>query len=136
MSKIKNRILSLSLVLILAFSLTTVCFAAGYDFYNLKKPVDSNSWSYIGSATKASTTANGELTITKIYDADGNESSMYTQVYAKATADGTSTLVRKGSAYYVPIPSAYQSAGKSVSLYCMGHIPWIDCMISGYWDVF
>ena len=135
MTKIKKRILSLSLVFILALSLSTVCFASEYNFTNLKLSVDSNSWSYIGSATKSSTTTDGELKITKIYDADGNESFMYTQVYAKATSDGISTLVTKGEWCDVPIPSAYQSTGQSVSLYCKGHIPWLDCKISGYWNV-
>ena len=105
------------------------------DFSNLKKSVDSNSWSYIGSATKDSATENGELKITKMYDADGNETSLYSQVYAKATSSGTSTLVTSGSWYDVPIPSSFQAASKSVSLYCKGHIPWIDCKISGYWNV-
>lgn len=77
----------------------------------------------------------GELKITKMYDADGNETSLYSQVYAKATSSGTSTLVTSGSWYDVPIPSSFQAASKSVSLYCKGHIPWIDCKISGYWNV-
>lgn len=135
MTKLKNRVFSLCLVFALALSLTTVCFAAEYNFSSYKKSVDSNSWSYIGAATKGSATTDGELKITKIYDADGNESSLFSQVYAKATTDGTSTLVTKGDWYDVPIPSAYQAAGKSVSLYCMGHIPWLDCKISGYWNV-
>lgn len=87
------------------------------------------------SATKDSATENGELKITKMYDADGNETSLYSQVYAKATSSGTSTLVTSGSWYDVPIPSSFQAASKSVSLYCKGHIPWIDCKISGYWNV-
>ena len=51
------------------------------------------------------------------------------------TSSGTSTLVTSGSWYDVPIPSSFQAASKSVSLYCKGHIPWIDCKISGYWNV-
>lgn len=78
-------------------ALSSVCFAEEFDFSNLKKSVDSNSWSYIGSATKDSATENGELKITKMYDADGNETSLYSQVYAKATSSGTSTLVTSGS---------------------------------------
>lgn len=119
----------------ISFDGTTVCFAEEFNFSNLKKSVDSNSWSYIGSATKDSATENGELKITKMYDADGNETSLYSQVYAKATSSGTSTLVTSGSWYDVPIPSSFQAASKSVSLYCKGHIPWIDCKISGYWNV-
>ena len=126
---------STGLVLALMVALSSVCFAEEFDFSNLKKSVDSNSWSYIGSATKDSATENGELKITKMYDADGNETSLYSQVYAKATSSGTSTLVTSGSWYDVPIPSSFQAASKSVSLYCKGHIPWIDCKISGYWNV-
>lgn len=135
MAKIEKRFLSFGLVLALMVALSSVCFAEEFNFSNLKKSVDSNSWSYIGSATKDSATENGELKITKMYDADGNETSLYSQVYAKATSSGTSTLVTSGSWYDVPIPSSFQAASKSVSLYCKGHIPWIDCKISGYWNV-
>ena len=135
MAKIEKRFLSFGLVLALMVALSSVCFAEEFNFSNLKKSVDSNSWSYIGSATKDSATENGELKITKMYDADGNETSLYSQVYAKATSSGTSTLVTSGSWYDVPIPSSFQGASKSVSLYCKGHIPWIDCKISGYWNV-
>lgn len=120
MAKIEKRFLSFGLVLALMVALSSVCFAEEFDFSNLKKSVDSNSWSYIGSATKDSATENGELKITKMYDADGNETSLYSQVYAKATSSGTSTLVTSGSWYDVPIPSSFQAASKSVSLYCKG----------------
>lgn len=93
MAKIEKRFLSFGLVLALMVALSSVCFAEEFNFSNLKKSVDSNSWSYIGSATKDSATENGELKITKMYDADGNETSLYSQVYAKATSSGTSTLV-------------------------------------------
>lgn len=120
MAKIEKRFLSFGLVLALMVALSSVCFAEEFNFSNLKKSVDSNSWSYIGSATKDSATENGELKITKMYDADGNETSLYSQVYAKATSSGTSTLVTSGSWYDVPIPSSFQAASKSVSLYCKG----------------
>lgn len=116
MAKIEKRFLSFGLVLALMVALSSVCFAEEFNFSNLKKSVDSNSWSYIGSATKDSATENGELKITKMYDADGNETSLYSQVYAKATSSGTSTLVTSGSWYDVPIPSSFQAASKSVSL--------------------
>ena len=113
MAKIEKRFLSFGLVLALMVALSSVCFAEEFNFSNLKKSVDSNSWSYIGSATKDSATENGELKITKMYDADGNETSLYSQVYAKATSSGTSTLVTSGSWYDVPIPSSFQAASKS-----------------------
>ena len=76
MAKIEKRFLSFGLVLALMVALSSVCFAEEFNFSNLKKSVDSNSWSYIGSATKDSATENGELKITKMYDADGDETSL------------------------------------------------------------
>ena len=67
MAKIEKRFLSFGLVLALMVALSSVCFAEEFNFSNLKKSVDSNSWSYIGSATKDSATENGELKITKIW---------------------------------------------------------------------
>lgn len=61
MAKIEKRFLSFGLVLALMVALSSVCFAEEFNFSNLKKSVDSNSWSYIGSATKDSATENGEL---------------------------------------------------------------------------
>ncbi|MDR2044971.1 MAG: hypothetical protein LBQ15_11570 [Clostridium sp.] len=133
--KVMKHFLSMSLVLALVFVMPSVCFAAEYDFSSVKKSVDSNSWSYIGSATKDKAGSVGEIKVTKMYDADGNESSSYSQVYAKATGNGTSKLVTKGSWYEVAIPAASQSQGSSVGLYCQGHTPWLDCKISGYWNV-
>ena len=54
MAKIEKRFLSFGLVLALMVALSSVCFAEEFDFSNLKKSVDSNSWSYIGSATMVS----------------------------------------------------------------------------------
>ena len=48
MAKIEKRFLSFGLVLALMVALSSVCFAEEFDFSNLKKSVDSNSWSYIG----------------------------------------------------------------------------------------
>lgn len=135
MFRMKKRLYALVMAFTLMVSMSCVCYAAEYNFSGYKKSVDSNSWTYIGSATKDSTTTYGELKVTKMYDASGNLSSWYSQVYAKATSNGTSTLVTKGSWYTIPIPSSYQAAGKSVSLYCMGHDPSLDCKISGYWNV-
>lgn len=63
MAKIEKRFLSFGLVLALMVALSSVCFAEEFDFSNLKKSVDSNSWSYIGSATKDSATENGMVKI-------------------------------------------------------------------------
>lgn len=120
MAKIEKRFLSFGLVLALMVALSSVCFAEEFDFSNLKKSVDSNSWSYIGSATKDSATENGELKITKMYDADGNETSLYSQVYAKATSSGTSTLVTSGSWYDVPIPSSFRQLAKVLACTARG----------------
>ena len=120
MAKIEKRFLSFGLVLALMVALSSVCFAEEFDFSNLKKSVDSNSWSYIGSATKDSATENGELKITKMYDADGNETSLYSQVYAKATSSGTSTLVTSGSWYDVPFPPLFRQLAKVLACTARG----------------
>lgn len=54
MAKIEKRFLSFGLVLALMVALSSVCFAEEFNFSNLKKSVDSNSWSYIGSADRKS----------------------------------------------------------------------------------
>ena len=120
MAKIEKRFLSFGLVLALMVALSSVCFAEEFDFSNLKKSVDSNSWSYIGSATKDSATENGELKITKMYDADGNETSLYSQVYAKATSSGTSTLVTSGSCTMFPFPPLFRQLAKVLACTARG----------------
>lgn len=72
----------LFLALALVFAMSSVCFAAEFNFSTQKKDVDSNSYSYIGSAKKDSTTDYAELKLTKIYKANGDDSS-YSYVYAK-----------------------------------------------------
>ena len=44
MAKIEKRFLSFGLVLALMVALSSVCFAEEFNFSNLKKSVDSNSW--------------------------------------------------------------------------------------------
>lgn len=124
----------LFLALALVFAMSSVCFAAEFNFSTQKKDVDSNSYSYIGSAKKDSTTDYAELKLTKIYKANGDDSS-YSYVYAKANSNGTQTLIQKGSWVNVPIPAGAQAAGRTVNLYCKGHNPSLDCKISGFWNV-
>lgn len=120
------------LVMVLLFSGS--CFAGEYNFANTMKFVDSNSYTYIGKATKDSNTNYGEVKILNIYKADGS-SSGYQQVYARATTIGIVRLVTKGSWYNLTLPSSYRTAGSKVGLYCMGHDPSLDCKITGYWNV-
>ena len=135
MSLLKKRVVMVAVALSLTLSMSYPCYVAEYNFSDQKKFVDSNNWTYIGSATKDSTTSYGELKITQMYNTDDTINYAFSQVYAKATSSGTSILVTKGSWQTVPIPSSYQSAGKSVALYCMGHNPSLDCKISGFWNV-
>ena len=44
MAKIEKRFLSFGLVLALMVALSSVCFAEEFNFSNIKKSVDSNSW--------------------------------------------------------------------------------------------
>lgn len=127
-----KRFVSMLLCVAMFFSMAQLSFAAESEFS--KKPVDSNSWSFVLGATKAKKGSTAALKITKIYDADGNNSS-YTHVKAKASKDGTSTKVKKGKWVDLTIPSKYRAKGSSVSLYCMGNDPSLDCKISGCWNV-
>lgn len=133
MLKNVRRFLLMGIVLAFVLSMSSICFAAETSFS--KKSVDSNTWTFICSAKKDGSTTYGELKLTNIYKADGTSSSTYSTVKAKASEDGTSTKATKGTWTNIPLPAYYQSAGKGVSLYCMGNTPWLDCKISGYWNV-
>lgn len=128
---LKSKISGLLAVLIIVSSIT-VAYAAETTF--TKRLVDSNSYSYITAATKETTSTTAAVNITDIYKADGSASS-YTTVYVKATTTGTGSSVVKGSSYDIAIPSGYQAKGSYVSMYSQGNTPWLDCQISGYWNV-
>lgn len=131
--KVMKRLFSISFVFVLILSASIGCFAGEQSF--LLRFVDSNQWSYITAATKDRNGTYGEIKVDAIYDADVSLDNNYSKVYAKATTDGTSTLVNRGEWVEVAIPSGYQSAGTEVKLYCMGHTPWLDCYINGLWNV-
>lgn len=127
-----RKFMTALIVLAMILSMATVAFAAEASFS--KKAVDSNEWCYITSAKKGTTSDYASLYISNLYKADGSASG-YSQVYAKATYNGTSTIATKGYTVQVSIPSGYRAAGNSVSLYLMGHDPSLDCQASGTWNV-
>lgn len=124
--------ISIVLTLVLLISCTLVASATESVF--TKRPVDSNSYSYITSAKKETTTTTATVRITNIYKADGS-SSWYSTVWVKPTSTGTGVSVTKGAYCDVTIPSQFRTAGSWVNLYAQGNIPWLDCQISGYWIV-
>lgn len=125
--------MSVLLVLLMVFSIAGTCFAGELSFK--MKHVDSNSWSPIGNARKDESGTYGELKITKIYNDKQEESSTYFYVKAKATPTGSPDTARKGTWCTLSIPSNYQAAGDLVPLYCQGNISFLDCYITGYWNV-
>ena len=128
----KKKIFSTILFIVFVLSMSTVCFAAETSF--TKKDVDSNSFTFICRATKESTSSTASVKITDIYTASGGAST-YVQVIARACSDGSVRLVTRGIWADLPIPSAYQGKGSSVPLYCTGRTPFLDCQVSGYWNV-
>lgn len=132
MKKLRKSALSIAITVLLLVSCTFVASATEAIF--TKRSVDSNSYSYITTAKKETTSTTASVQVTNIYKADGS-SSWYTTVYAKATSTGTPLSVVKGKYYDLTIPSSNRSAGSWVPLYSMGNVPWLDCQISGYWIV-
>lgn len=132
MKKKVRRVLSLAMAAFLIASMAIVILGAEVSFN--RKYVDSNTWTYTATDRKETKTDDAELKITQLLKADGS-SSDYWRIYAKATSSGAKTYVEKGSYWDIPIPEDYREAGKSVSLYLMGHLPSLDCRASGHWVV-
>lgn len=121
--------------ILMIISSCKVCLAGEYDFSNIRKHVDSNSFSYIGVATKDSTSSTAALKVTRMYNPGGGENYSFKKLYARATDTGNSTYVTKGKWVDITIPSSYRKVGSRVRLYCKGNNPSLDCDISGYWNV-
>lgn len=101
------------------------------------KFVDSNSYTYITSVTKSSTTDYASAKISKFYKADGTPTSDYDELYVQCGSDGTqasSVLCKKGTAKKLTLKGTYNQKGKSLSFYAMGHDPSLDCYIDGTFD--
>lgn len=107
-----------------------VCEASDTSFSNAY--VDSNTYSYVTSATALQYSSTADVLVTNILKADGSASN-YKQVYCKATGSGTPVLVTKGSYYTLTVPISNRGEGKSIGLYAMGNNPSLDCRISGIW---
>ena len=99
-----------------------------------KKLVNGNDYTYVTQATKETRSSTAAVHITNIDKADGYDS-LYSYLWVKATSDGTGTQIVKGSSYDVAIPSSYQAKGSIVEMYAKGNIPFLDCTITGYWNV-
>lgn len=140
-----NRKGLVALVLAWLLMSTTACAGSGTAPVNFEKEeVDSNQWVPVTSVVKKTEGSVAEIMITDMYKmdvgTDGEETDMeqaalYRQVYVKAGENGSPKLVEKGKWYTLVIPSEYRNAGDRVPLYAMGNSTWIDCCISGYWDV-
>ena len=128
----KKRIFATILTIALMFSLSGVCFAAESAF--TMKKIDSKTYTYVTAATKDNTGSNAEVKITLFHNAS-QDTALYSKAWVKATSSGDGRIGILGLWIPVPIPSAYRSAGKSVSMYAHGFNPALDCYITGYWNV-
>lgn len=120
------------LVLCFTFMMSSVCFAEAVIF--TKALVDSNSYTPIAIAKKYQYTDTASVIVSEIYTADGLTPA-YNQVYLKAMPEGKEKLVEKMHSYNLEIPAVYRNAGSDVMLYGMGHLSWLDCRVTGRWDV-
>lgn len=115
---------------VLALSLSTVAFAASKDV--TYKFVDSNSYTFVDSVTKASKTSYASVKITKFYKADGNPTDDYSKAYFQLGSNGgqadavscsidtTKKLTLKGT---------YNQKGKTLNFYAKGNNASLDCYV-------
>lgn len=128
-TKGKNSI-SIVIAIFVIISTNLVCKAQVSNFG--KAYVDSNTYSYVTSATASSYATTAKVIVTNIFKADGSNSN-YKQVYCKVSS-GIPILVSIGSYYNLAVPSSNRGVGKSISLYAMGHDPSLDCRITGIFN--
>lgn len=126
--------LSVFLVILIMAGAVMVANAANSVLFT-KRPVDSNSYSYIESATKTTNANPVVVHITNIYKADGSNSA-YSCVWTKATSSGVAQQAVRGDYQELGIPEAYRHAGANIALYAKGNNPLLDCQISGSWMVY
>lgn len=60
----RKCLISLCIAFVLMVNMHNTVDAAEYNFASMKKFVDSNQWTYVGTAAKDSSTSNAELKIT------------------------------------------------------------------------
>lgn len=130
--KLKN-VLAVFAAGMLVMATHLVCEAKDASFSNAY--VDSNTYSYVTSATALQYSSTADVLVTNILKADGSASN-YKQVYCKATGSGTPVLVTKGTYYTLTVPISNRGEGKSIGLYAMGNNPSLDCRISGIWKTY
>lgn len=134
MRKSVKSALSIFLVVLIMASAVMVANAANSVVFT-KRPVDSNSYTYITSATKTTKYNPAVVHITNIFKADGSNSA-YSCVWTKATVNGVVQQAVAGTYQELGIPEAYRYEGANIALYAQGNIPWLDCQISGTWTVY
>ena len=117
---------------LIALVLCTAALAKEVEYS--KKLVNGNDYTYVTQATKETRSSTAAVHITNIDKADGYDS-LYSYLWVKATSDGTGTQIVKGSSYDIAIPSSYQAKGSIVEMYAKGNIQFLDCTITGYWNV-
>lgn len=129
----RNKLASCFFIFCLtALVLCTAALAKEVEYS--KKLVNGNEYTYVTKATKETRSSTAAVHVTNIDKADGYDS-IYTYLWVRATSDGSGTQIAKGSSYDIAIPSAYQAKGKTVEMYAKGNVPFLDCTITGYWNV-
>lgn len=128
----KKKMFATLLTFVLMFSVSGVCFAAESTF--TRKFVDSNSKTYVTSAKKDNDGSVADVKVTDIYTSkEGLD--IYSKIWVEATNNGNGVLALKNAWTSVAIPTGYRSAGDVVPMYATGFIPFLDCYVSGYWNV-
>lgn len=128
----RKRIMIAVIACCMLFMHTAVCMAAEELFFYAD--VDSNSFTPIISAQKDSYGEVGTVYINKIHTANGG-ASLYSTVHCRATIYGEDEPVTKGQSVNLALPVGYREAGNHVQLQAKGNTPYLDCQITGYWNV-
>lgn len=133
MKKRLKLISSAFLVLALVCSIVITAFATDTTF--TQRYVDSNTFTQVVSLRKSATSDRATLTLSNIYKADGSTSN-YQYILAKATNQGSTISVRKGTTRDLSIPEGYRAVGSLIVLYARGNNPSLDCRISGTFNAY
>jgi hypothetical protein len=128
----KHKWIVLIAVVLAAFLLSSLPVYAN-ELAITDKFVDSNQWTYVGSATKSVTSSYASVKITVLKKSNGTASN-YEKLKVKATSTGIAYTATRTEWKDILIPSAYRAAGKSIAYYCEGNDPALDCLATGYFN--
>ncbi len=126
-----KKLISMLLV-VLTLSCTLVCYAS--EYIASKQFVDSNTFTYLGKASKENYSSYATVRITDIYDANmkiSNYSRVYTQIRCYNSIAASAKIIQKGVWTDITIEPQFRSSGNVLQYYCMGNNSSLDCYITG-----